>query len=657
MTSVSSDRRQGLNSGAAIKVPAQVATTANIALAGLQTIDGVVLAADDRVLVKDQTNTAENGIYDADTGNWTRSLDFDGAYDPVEGTLVTVLHGATYAATLWRISTATPAIGNALAFVQSSLSPSDSNNVQFLQSGAGAVARMVQSKEREIVSVFDFMTAAQIADVQAGTVALDVYAPIAVAVTAAAGGILYFPPGTYRTGTSIEINDQAGAGVYRKATKIIGAGIGKTRILNRAAGPAFTHYLTQAQGDNSYFARGLEIAGLEIYTDGTSTATSRGIALEGAYNPWIHDVLISSPKGNGIETLAAALWPADPDRYSCADVTLERVTVVNGTAWAVYSTAIATGYKIDSPYFTSNVGGGVYLQGSLHVIHGGSISGNGAAADAASCGIKLARESVLGATPESCRVEYVELDGNYNRQVVMQSTNSLVDNCKIIDAVSAGAYRCTKQIEVIAIAGMGADSNTIRHNFFRLGSMGAANTIGIAFNLDVPASTRSVRYNIADRNVFSYTEDGAGRLTEVSYGSNPTDSLSVGNREYTPEAPKGTTFTGSIAYNIATASGTVAITGVGFKPNSLLLDGFIETTILQSQGYVATDLGNRGKYYYGTGPTFVSNGANVALTFRTGAGDLAEATITSFDTDGFTITWTKTGAPAGNATIKYMATR
>lgn len=156
MTSVSADRRQGVNSSAAIKVACQVATTANITLSGLQTIDGVALAADDRVLVKDQTTTSENGVYQADTGTWTRAIDFDGAYDVLEGTIVTVIHGNTYPNTLWRVSTVSPSIGSALAFVQSSLSPQDANNVQFIQIATGAVTTTVALKLGEVKSFDDF---------------------------------------------------------------------------------------------------------------------------------------------------------------------------------------------------------------------------------------------------------------------------------------------------------------------------------------------------------------------------------------------------------------------------------------------------------------------------------------------------------------------
>jgi len=64
---------QGLNTKTAVRV----ATTANITLSGTQTIDGVALSAGDRVLVKDQTNNTQNGVYDVSAGAWTRSLDSD----------------------------------------------------------------------------------------------------------------------------------------------------------------------------------------------------------------------------------------------------------------------------------------------------------------------------------------------------------------------------------------------------------------------------------------------------------------------------------------------------------------------------------------------------------------------------------------------------
>jgi hypothetical protein len=80
----------GLSTSVAVKAPCRVATTVNITLSGLQTVDSVAVVADDRVLVKDQSTASENGIYVASSGNWTRAKDFDGNRDVRKGTLVVV---------------------------------------------------------------------------------------------------------------------------------------------------------------------------------------------------------------------------------------------------------------------------------------------------------------------------------------------------------------------------------------------------------------------------------------------------------------------------------------------------------------------------------------------------------------------------------------
>ena len=99
------DRIDGLNQGVAYKAPVRVATTANITLSGEQTIDGVAVVADQRILVKDQTTASENGIYISSTGTWVRSKDFDGARDVTEGTVFMVLYGTANIGGFYALST------------------------------------------------------------------------------------------------------------------------------------------------------------------------------------------------------------------------------------------------------------------------------------------------------------------------------------------------------------------------------------------------------------------------------------------------------------------------------------------------------------------------------------------------------------------------
>jgi hypothetical protein len=87
----------------AIKAPCLAATTgSNITLAGVQTIDGVTIGnGSERVLVKDQTNQAQNGIYIAAAGAWTLAPDWQGNTNVVCGTMVMVAGGAVNAGILF----------------------------------------------------------------------------------------------------------------------------------------------------------------------------------------------------------------------------------------------------------------------------------------------------------------------------------------------------------------------------------------------------------------------------------------------------------------------------------------------------------------------------------------------------------------------------
>ena len=96
----------GLN----VKQSVRAATTANITLSGTQTIDGVAVIAGDRVLVKNQTTAAQNGIYIAAAGAWARSVDTDNspAGEVVAGIFTFVTEGTLNADTGWTLTTNNP---------------------------------------------------------------------------------------------------------------------------------------------------------------------------------------------------------------------------------------------------------------------------------------------------------------------------------------------------------------------------------------------------------------------------------------------------------------------------------------------------------------------------------------------------------------------
>jgi hypothetical protein len=87
---------QGLDTKASVVA----ATTVNITLSGTQTIDGIAVTAGQRVLVKNQTAPAENGLYLCAAGSWTRTTDMDN-WTEVPGAYVFVETGTTQADTGW----------------------------------------------------------------------------------------------------------------------------------------------------------------------------------------------------------------------------------------------------------------------------------------------------------------------------------------------------------------------------------------------------------------------------------------------------------------------------------------------------------------------------------------------------------------------------
>ena len=109
--------------GLDFKQSVRVATTTNISLSGLLTVDGITLSIGDRILVKDQTAGSQNGIYVVAAGVWTRAADADNSGNGAEvtsGLFVYIEQGTTNASSGWLLSTANPlTLGTtSLTFVQ-----------------------------------------------------------------------------------------------------------------------------------------------------------------------------------------------------------------------------------------------------------------------------------------------------------------------------------------------------------------------------------------------------------------------------------------------------------------------------------------------------------------------------------------------------------
>ncbi|TIP08057.1 SGNH/GDSL hydrolase family protein [Mesorhizobium sp.] len=92
--------------------PVRLATTANIILRSLQAIDGVPCEVGDRVLVKDQADQRQNGIYTVSEGEWFRAADARTARTLQKGTTVHTQVGTVNADRVFEFTADEPALGS-----------------------------------------------------------------------------------------------------------------------------------------------------------------------------------------------------------------------------------------------------------------------------------------------------------------------------------------------------------------------------------------------------------------------------------------------------------------------------------------------------------------------------------------------------------------
>lgn len=103
--------------------------------------------------------------------------------------------------------------------------------------------------------------------------------------------------------------------------------------------------------------------------------------------------------------------------------------------------------------------------------------------------------------------------------------------------------------------------------------------------------------------------------------------------------------------NTADASGTQAVTGVGFTPKAVV---FLSLQIGSDEMSIGIDDGVTAYAMYDDTPTSANTYGGTATSSIHGietVGNTYVGKVTAFGADGCTITWTKTGTPTGTLTV------
>jgi hypothetical protein len=186
--------------------PCRVATTASIdpAAGGLLTIDGVTVEPSDRVLVKDQADQRENGIYGASAGEWYRASDARSPRAIDKGVTVHVQEGTANGGKVYAFQTLDPVLGT--DDIQISFSISDdivADAEDEIQQAADDATAAIDAAEDALEAAVD----EALEDIaEAGEEALDAIAAAGGAITGIVSPII-IAENTFGTKGSVELWD------------------------------------------------------------------------------------------------------------------------------------------------------------------------------------------------------------------------------------------------------------------------------------------------------------------------------------------------------------------------------------------------------------------------------------------------------------------
>ena len=141
---------------------------------------------------------------------------------------------------------------------------------------------------------------------------------------------------------------------------------------------------------------------------------------------------------------------------------------------------------------------------------------------------------------------------------------------------------------------------------------------------------------------------------EVTTGTNDTKFVTP---KAIGDADVNTRLASKLIYatrDMAAATGDVEYTGVGFTPTAIICFHVLDATAMVGWGFADSAKSNRQTFrdpntnFYQT-ENFIYEVAT--------AGNSQTTVVKTYDADGFTLTWTKTGTPTGTIQLVFLCFR
>ena len=570
--------------GLSWKAPVNAATTANITLSGLQTIDTVSLVAGNTVLVKNQSTAANNGIYTVAAGAWTRSPGAD-VWDEFLGAIVFVLSG-TQTGTAWFCtaqpggtlgvtainwsnfsvaSSYTAGTGLTLAGTQFSITPVGTAGTY---GSASSVPVFVTNASGQVSSVTN--TAIAIANTQVsglGTMSTQNSNSVAITGGTIDGTTIGGTTAAAVTGTTITANTQftgAGTGLTGTASSLSIGGnaataTSATTATNLAGGTAGSLPYQSATSTTTFLAAGtngqiLTLAagvpawtnapatGVTTFSAGTtgfspSSATSGAVTLAGTLNVANGGTGVTTSTGSGSVVLSTSPSLVTPDlgtptsgNFSTGTFTWPTFNQnTTGTAANVTGiVAIANGGT--NATATPTNGGAAYGTGSAYAFTAAGTAGqvltsNGAAAptwEANASGLAITDDTTTNAT------RYL----TFTSATTGSITGANVASTKLSINPSTG---------ILSVTGIASPAITNQ----------LATTIRETATVSATAATGTINYDTLTQVVLYYTTNASGNFTVNFRGNSGTTLDSVMSTGQSLSATFLVTNGGTAYYNSA----------------------------------------------------------------------------------------------------------
>lgn len=500
-------------------------------------------------------------------------------------------------------------------------------DVSFLQAGTGAVVRNVQDKLRDFVSVKDFGA------IGTANPANEITDTAAFLAALASGRNVFVPEGTYYVSQTLVI-------AARQVLK--GAGRGLTTIRYSGGGTGIR--LGTAPGS------GVTVVNFDSEcSDLTLVCTNRGAGVNGVT---VEDAVYFNVSrlyiiGSGSPNSAI---PAERVLYG-SGLRLTR-NAIQGRISMVACKLWENGY-----YLLTEAAGQSYWTASLVFDGQGEVSNN-------TTGILIGDPTIGLGTAAGVSFRDIAIQGNYGSGITVSSgDHTIIDSCYFesnanYDVIIGGGVGNPNCVKVINCRMDSEDIGVTPYgNFPYLAKVlvlnGSFTTIR---DNDCSIPTAIPLINVSSPAISTVITGNRLNSTAATTARITNASSTTITAENDPEAP--TVAIGSFIRNLGTASGSVTISGLGFRPTSVDFFGAVNTGQERFYGSAGVGVGIQNICMATDNTGANTSHSECIRILRTNTSNMQTAVVSTFTNDGFTLAWTKTGSPPANdLVVNFIARR